>query len=429
MATNKITSLTTLAKIGRQVHKGVLRGFATHSSAFKRLKQLKDFDLNASQRTVTLTVDLVENGSGAFIEEFGAEANAKTAAPVDLTFGWANYSDRYSFSRTSELLDKKYRDGQLVRQAVYQTTKLIQGMVKRVGIGYYGFSNGIMCATSTDATSGGPADYVLTKGFNQSAITDTTYLAQFFSAGDYVAALDASSSFALLGIGLVNSVSTSTGLNVTWASSTNTDANDVFVLANQYQSASSATAALATEYNKAPIGLLDMAITDSIEGQATSVYPKWGPAFTDTSGGDLTGTRIKKAQHSITNASGGTADLLILAQGVSRRLYQTTSSAVHFSDPLGLEILGSVKTKGIKQVDDDPLCPPGYAFLMDSNDFYKWSLVDFPSEDTKSIEDMDNTVIDKLQDVNGSVISFDLPYQMVTKRRGSLAYWSGLTEA
>lgn len=427
MATNQITSLTTLAKVGRQVHKGVLKGFAKRSETWKLWNQLKDFDLNASQRSVTATIDIVENGSGAFIEEFGAEANAKTAAPQDLTFTWANYNDRYTFSKTSEYLDKKFRDGQLVRQAKYQTMKMIEGLTKRVGMAFYGVSTGVICETSTNTTSAGPTDYALKNGFSQSSIDDTTYLASLFSAGDYVA-LVRSAALVTNAIGLVNSVAVATGINVTWAGSVDADDADSIVFANQKTAATSQTLALATEYNKAPFGLTEMATATSLHGLSGSTYPKW-TSYGDTSGGDLTGTRLKKWQHAIKNKIGGDADLLIMAQGVSRRLYQTTSSAVHFNDPLGMEILGSVKTGSIKQHDMDPLCPPGWAFLMDKSFFYKWSLVDIPSEDVSAIDSMDNANIDKLQDVNGSVVSFDLPFQNITKGRGALAYGTGLTEA
>lgn len=432
MAITYTTSTSTLQKIGRQVHSGIIKGFARRSETWKLWKTLKDFEMNASQRSVTTTIDITPQGVGSFIAEFGTEANPKTAAPSDLTFTWVSYNDRFSFSKTSEYLDRKFRDGQLVRQAVFQTGKMIEGLTKRTGIGFYGTNTGELCQTSTDATSAGPADYALTKGFGQSSITDATYLAQFFAAGDYVA-LIRSGALVTNAIGLVNSVSNSTGINVTWAGSVNADANDSIVFANQYPIANS-LAIGSTEYvaapgTKSPTGLMDFCTVASVHGLSSASAPLWNVAGSDTTGGDLTGTRIKKAMHQVKNLGGGDVNLLILAQGVARRLYQTTQSAVHFQDPLGMEILGSVKTGSIKQHDMDPLCPPGWAFAMDKSDFYKWTLVDVPDEDTKSLEGADNANIDKVQDANGSVFSFDFPYQNITKKRASLYYWNGLTEA
>ncbi|MBK8246411.1 MAG: hypothetical protein IPK85_03295 [Gemmatimonadetes bacterium] len=59
----------------------------------------------------------------------------------------------------------------------------------------------------------------------------------------------------------------------------------------------------------------------------------------------------------------------------------------------------------------------------------KWSLVDFPSDTATSLEGLENSNIDKLQDVNGSVFAFDLPFNFLTKKRAAMAYWTGLTRA
>lgn len=428
MAYSITTSQTTLTKLGRQVHAGVFKGFAKRSQTIKLFKQLKDFELTPSQRSVTFTLDLIEQPSGAFISEGGYEADPKTQAPVDATVTWANYNDRWSFTKTSEYLDKKHRDGLLVKQAKYQTTKMIEGLCRRVGISFYGTSSGVICQTSTNTTSAGPTDYALEDGFDQATIDDTTYLASLFVAGDRVALVRSAAIVANSTGGLVNSVSTSTGINVTWGGSVDADANDQVVFANS--SLSNAGTGLAyTDYNKAPFGLTEMATTTSLHGVSGSTYPKWNAALGDTAGGDLTGTRLKKGQHEITFDGGGTANLLIAAPGVARRMYQITSNAVQFNDPLGMEILGSVSTKGIKQHTEDPLCPPGWAFLLDDRSFFKWSLVDIPSEDATSVEGMDNANIDKLQDINGSVFSFDLPFNFICKNRGNMAYWNGLSEA
>ncbi len=205
------------------------------------------------------------------------------------------------------------------------------------------------------------------------------------------------------------------------------DANDQIVFSNSSLS-NSGVGLTYTDWNKSPFGLTEMATATSLHGLSGGTYGNWNAALADTAGGDLTGTRLKKGQHEIKFKGGGTANLLIMAPGVGRRLYQTTSNAVQFNDPLGMEVLGSVKTGSIKQHAEDPLCPPGWAFLMDDKSFYKWTLVEVPGEDAKSVEG-DNSNIDKLQNVNGSVFSFDFPFQNVCKNRGNLAYYNGLTEA
>ena len=429
MAYSVTTSLTDLQKLGKQVHAGVFLGAVKRSEAFKLFKQMKDFDMNPSQRSVTFTLDLLENGVGSFISEGGRESDPKTVAPVDATVTWANYNDRWSFTKTSQYLDAKHTKGLLMKQAKFQTIKMVEGLCKRVGIALYGASSGVICQTSTNATQAN-GTYTLEDGFDQSTIDNAAYLAGLFTTNDRVALVRSGAIVANSAGGDVTARSLSAGtIAVTWSGPVDSDANDQVVFSNSTLS-DSGTSLAYTDYNKAPYGLTEMATATSLFGISGSTYDNWNAAHSDTGGGDLTGTKLKKGQHEITfKGTGAKANLLIMAPGVARRLYQTTSNAVQFNDPLGMEVLGSVKTGGIKQHAEDPLCPPGWAFLLDDREFFKWSLVDFPSDTATSLEGLENSNIDKLQDVNGSVFSFDLPFNFLTKKRAAMAYWNGLTES
>lgn len=426
MAYTVTTSGTTLAKLGRKIQGQALKGFANRSEMWKFFRDLKEFDMQASQREVTTIADLVEQPSGAFIGEGEKEANPKTVAPIDLTFTWAFYNDRYTFTRTSEHLDRKFRDAQLVRQATYQTKKLMEGLVRRVGIGAFGVSTGELCQTSTNATQAS-GTYALKAGFGQAGITDTAYLASFFKVGDFVA-LVRSGALVTNAVGEVTAVSTSSGLDITWAGSVDSDDGDSIVLANAYPTSGTATLAGATEYNKAPHGLMDFTETASLHGQSSSSYPLWAAAHTSSTASYLTGTMLKRGQHEIKNKGGGTLNLVIMAQGVERGLTKTLSSAVQFNDPLNLETMSNAKAKGIT-MHVDPLCPPGYAWGLDKASVKRWTITPFPSGDESSVEGDPNTTVDKLQDTSASVLSFDLLYQFVCTNRGNLARWSSLTEA
>lgn len=426
MPTTITTSQTTLAKLGKKMQGQALKGFANRNEMWKRFRDLKDFEMQASQREVTTIIDIVEQPSGAFISEAGYEANAKTIDPQDLSFTWAFYNDRFSFSRTNFHLDRRFRNAQLLRQSVYQTKKLMEGLVRRVGIGAFGVSTGELAQTSTAATQSS-GTYALKNGFGQANIDTTAYLAQLFKVGDYVA-LVRSGALVTNAIGVITAVSTSSGITVTWAGSVTSQDNDSIVLANAYPTSALLTLAGGTEYNKAPIGLLEMATATSLHGLSSSSYPLWAVAYTDTTAGYLTGTMVKRWQHEIKNKGGGDLTDVILAQGVERGLHQTTSAAVQFNDPLNMNIVGDVKAKGVKMVSD-PLCPNGYAFAMDRSSFYKWSITEFPTGDETNIEGDEAVTVDKQQDVSGSVLSFDLLYQFVCKNRGNLVVATSLTEA
>lgn len=426
MAYTVTTSGSDLAKVGRKIQGEVLKGFANRSEMWKLFRDLKDFDMQASQREVTTPADLVEQPSGSFISEGGYEANPKTVAPIDLTFTWAFYNDRYSFTRTHEHIDRKFRSAQLIRQSVWQTKKLMEGLVRRVGIGAFGTSTGELCQTTTAATQAS-GTYALANGFGQANIDDTDYLAGFFKVGDYVA-LVRSGVLVTNAIGEVTAVDASSGIDVTWAGSVTSQSGDSVVLANAYPTSGLATLAGGTEYNKAPHGLIDFVVTTSLHGQSSSSYPLWAAAHSDSTASYLTGTMLKKGQHEIKNKGGGDLNLLILAQDVERGVHQTMSSAVQFNDPFNMQMIGNVKAKGIT-FHVDPLCPPGHTFGMDKSAVRKWSITEFPSGDETSVEGDANTTVDKLQDISGSVLSFDLLYQFVCKNRGNLAVWTSLTGA
>ena len=428
MAITVTTSGSTLAKVGKKIQGEAIKGFAKRSETWNLLSTLLsgEYEIQASQREVTTPIDIIENPSGAFISEGSYETNPVTVDMQDLTFTWAFLNHRFSFTRTSEHLDRKFRSAQVIRQSVYQTQKMMEALVRRFGVGFYGTSTGEICQTTTAATQAS-GTYALANGYGQASIDDTTYLAQPFKVGDYVA-LVRSGALVANAIGAVTGVSTS-GLAITWIGSVTSASGDSIVFANAYPQSATATLAGATEYNKAPFGLTEFMTATTVHNLSGSTYGLWNPAGTDSTGGYLTGTRIKKAQHLIKNAGGGTLNTLIMAQGVARALYQQTSAAVQFADPLGMEILGSVSTKGIKQVDSDPECPPGYAFGFDKRSFKKWSITEMPDAEASSVDNSPNTTVDKLEGLSAHVLSMDFLYNIVCTRRADGYMWSGLTEA
>jgi len=426
MAYGITTAGTTLAKVYRKVQGNVLKGFQAKCEEWALAKRLKEFDLDMSAREVTTPIDIIQQGSGAFIPEGGYEANPKTAAPQELSFTWANYNDRFSFTLTSEYLDRKFRQAQLVRQAKYQTKKLIEGLTNRVGTSFYGVSTGVLAKTSTNATQAS-GTYALKDAYGQSGLDDTAFLASLFKVDDYVA-LIRTGALVANAIGIITAVHATNGLTITWAGSVDSDDGDEIVLANSAGHLITTGTIAHTDYNKAPSGLLDFLTATTVHGLSGSTYPLWMPALADTAGGRLTGTRIKKGQHQITNLGGGKMNLLIQTQGVERDVYQSTSNAVQFNDPLNMEILGNVKTKSIEQFSSRKV-PTGFGIGMDKGTLHRWTMVPMPGEDAESLDGIENANEDKLQDQNAKVMSFDFPYAFVTTNRGNMAYWSALTEA
>ena len=422
------TSLSTLAKLGKKVQGNVLTGFQKKSEEWNLVRGLSEFSLDMSQREVTTPIDIVAQGSGSFIPEGGYEAIPKTAAPQELTFTWANYNDRYSFTLTSKYLDAKFRNAELIRQGKYQTMKLIEGLTKRVGFAFYGVSTGIMCETSTNATQAS-GTYTLADAFGQAGIDNAAYIGSMFEVGDFVALIDpGGGTLVTNAIGEVTAVTPATpSIAVTWAGSVDSDANDWVVLANSSGHQITTGAITHTDYNQAVSGLIDFSTATSVHGLDGSVYPKWTIAGTDSAGGRLSGTRIMKAADEIANKGGGNMNLLIMSQGVKRDLFDQANTAVRYSDPTNMEVIGSWTAGGKKRFSSRKV-PPGYTWGADKSALKRWTMVDMPSEDSQSL-DGENTNTDKMQDRNAMVQSFDFPFAFVNTCRANLYLFTGLDES
>jgi hypothetical protein len=417
------------ATYGQKLHKKIqgnlLKGFQTKSEEWAWAKQLKEFDVDFSAREVSAPVDITGSPMGGFIAEGGYESNPYTAAPQELTFTWSNYNARFSFTVTSKLIDQKARQSQIIRQLKYQTMKLTEGMAKRVGISFYGVTSGILADTSTNATNA-TQTIVLEDAFGIAGNDNAAYLDSLFAVGDRIALLtggaliDTTNSF-----GEITAKTPATpSLTVTMSGSCDVDANDNIVLANSVGN----TLIGDTEYNLAPHGLIDMVSTASVHGLSSASYANWDSALDDTSGGRFTAVRLMYAQHEIANKGGGKADTLVVDQGVLRDMYAQERAALRFGSPDELDFSGGLKAKGFKILSTRK-CPPGYAFVLDSDSMKRWTLVDMPGEDGPPVPGYGDESIDKLEDRNAFVYSFDFPYSWVCTNRANIAGFSGLTTA
>ena len=287
-AYNLFTSGSTTygARLQKKVQGNLLKGFQTRCEEFGWVKNLKEFDLNFSAREVTTPIDITNQPQGAFIPEGGYESSPITAAPQELTFTWANYNARFSLTNTAQYIDQKNRQVQIVRQLKYQAMKQAEGMANRVGTAFYGYSTGYLAQTSTNAAQSS-GTYTLINAFGDATtnVDTAAYLAGLFQIGDRVA-LIRSAALVTNAIGEITAKSAANGtIDITWAGSVDSDANDYVVLANSVENATIA----GTDYNKAPVGLLEMTHTASVHGLSGSTYPNWSPALKDSSAGDQFG--------------------------------------------------------------------------------------------------------------------------------------------
>lgn len=421
------TGGTDLVKLAKKVQGPLMLGYSTDCDELTWHDKLKRFKLAASQREVTAPLDITRaKGQGASITEGGSEALPITTAPNELTFTYIHRNHRYSFSRTAELLGSQGSAADVFDKMKYQARKIREAMCEHFSFATYGYSSGVICKTSTNATQAS-GTYTLIDLYGESDLDNAADLTAPFGVGSRVA-LRRSGSLVTNGIGSVTAVSEANGtIDVTWNGSVDADANDEVLLANSLENA---TLAGGTDHNKFPIGLLDVSNTASIHGLSSATASLWNVALADSSGGRFGFVKLRRGQNEIRNKGGGEADSLVIAQSVEADMTDQLMAASRYNNTLAMQLDGATVIKGV-QILNSRWTPRKRAWLFDSSSLNVWHPVgQMPGKDGVLPDSNDNMVItDKLQDVSGKVVGVDYIYARVFTNRGNFAYFSGLTEA
>jgi hypothetical protein len=412
------TAATTLVKAYRKMQGGLLMGMKTMSEEWDLFDEIPDYDVTVSAREMTTPIRLHKAGRSSYIPEGGLEKNPVTPPLEELTLTWANLNERWMTTLTARYLDSKSQAGQVIRQLRYQALTALEAISNTVSWGFYGFSTGVACQTSTNATQAS-GTYTLANGFGISGLGTAAYLASMFTVYDRVALIRAGALVANA-IGQITAVDTTNGtITVTWLGSVDSDANDNIVFANSVEN----TTIAGTDYNLAPVGLLDASTSTSVHGLSGSSLPYWNPALTSAVAGRFSGLKLRKARQAIQNRGGAKADLVIWSQGVENDTIEAEKASARFASTFGMEMDGSVKAKGITFFTS-PKVPPGYAWVLDKSETMgKYTLLPKPDSGTPPWTDGD-----KMENRNALQFSIDFPYAYIWKNRSAMAMYSGQTE-
>jgi hypothetical protein len=165
-------------------------------------------------------------------------------------------------------------------------------------------------------------------------------------------------------IGQITAVDTTNGtITVTWNGSVTSASGDNIVFANSMEN----TTIAGTDYNLAPVGLLDAVTSTSVHGLSGSSVANWNPALTSsTTAGRFSGLKLRKARQAIQNTGNGTPNLVITSQGVLNDTIEAERALSRFSGTFGMELDGSIKSKGVEFFSSRKV-PPGYAFIIDKD--------------------------------------------------------------
>jgi hypothetical protein len=406
------TGGTTLNKVWRKSQGKLLTGYQTMTEEWGWVEGLKKFDINISAREITTPVDLNIPYGTAIIPEGGYEANPVTPNVEEITLTWSNYNQRWTTTLTSRYLSRLGQDNKVIDQFKYQAIKAIESLSRRVGIDFYGFSTGIVALNSTNATQAS-GTYTLVDAYGDSSLDDTDFLASLFVVGDRVA-LVRGGSLVANAIGTITAIGAGT-ISVTWNGSVDANNGDGVVFANSIENATID----GTDYNKAMVGLLDMATSASLHGLT---HANWLPALEDTSGGRFSGVKLRQLKQAIKNKGGGTLNEIIWSNGVSNDVFALQAGALRFNDPFAMELDGEAKARGVKFRTSRKV-PPGCLFGFDRSSVRRFSLLEMPGVGDQKWADGD-----KLQDRNAYAFSIDLPQALVCTNRRNIGVFTGLTE-
>lgn len=414
------TSASDLNKLWRKVQGDVADALNYECEEWQQLEDLKNFDIDWSFREITFPVRINKGVGVASIAEGGWEARPSSPNLEECTINWVMFNKRFTASLMAKYVAQKNGKAQLKKQLVYQAMDAVDTLAAHYSDYFYGFSTAVLALTDTDV-SGTSGTLTLYYGYGSSAITDAAYIASLFRVGEYVA-LCAAGSDALIdanAIGVITAVTPATpSIAVTFVGSVSSYTTNGIRIVKANSLDESVTG---TDLNRGLLGLLDFATSTSVQNISSSSVADWSVAASDTTGGRLTGIRIRAARDAIKNYGTGKPDLMVIDQGVYRDMIAHQQAALRFNDPFALELDGDVKNKGLTFFQSRRT-PPGFAWLMAKKGFNRMNLLPKPSKGGMSWADGE-----KLQDQSALVFSMDWPAQMVTTCRKNMAYWSGLT--
>ena len=412
---NTHTTLATLEKGWKKRATKLYTAFKDKVEEFSWMDDIDDEDITPSGRENLIPLDIVRGYGTHMVSDAGYEARTVTPAMQEGSFSFVQMNGRFFISTMAKAFNQRAKESQIVSQIKYSSKKTLEGMARRAGLQFYGFSTGIVCETTTNATAT-TQTLTLNDGFGDSTIDTAAYLLSLFEVGDRVAGLDASNSNALLANALGEVTSkTADALVVVFDGSVDFDAGDNLTFANGVTD----TTVTASDYNKWPVGLLDITTSAALHGLT---HAQWVAALNDTNGGRFGRTKLKKAKQEIMNDGGGKVTDVIWSQGVENDV-EAGEAAGRIYDSSQFDLDQSVKAKGVT-FRTSPLVPPGHAFIMDRSGYGKKILTDKPSEDGS----IDWSELHKAEDRSGWKGGFDLIWAIVCRNRGKFARYASLTE-
>lgn len=405
-------------KVWKKIQGDLSEGFNFMVEEFEWLDDYPSVEFPWSQREVTFTVDLDDDINVAAIPDAGYRARPSAVNVEEATFALTNFNTTFTASHLAKWADQG-KTNQIEKELKRRGAKKVQAMARKIGDSIYGTSVGTLALTDTNF-AGTSTTATLHSAFGDTSITNAAYIADRFRVGEWVGVVDSGTLQIITQITAVSK--TTPSISVTGPTLTNSNNNLVIVGAASLEN----TTLAGTDYNKMPVGFLDVLKSDTVHGiSATSDNTRWDVGFEDsTTGGRIDPTKLQKLDDSVANAAPGMKEpsVYLMSQGVYRDLVDQQRAAVEFSSPVGMEIDGSVKKKG-KTFKKTRRVPPGHLIAYDPSRYQKLMLVPKPSNNLRWDAGID------LITQEASLFPMNTVFGLACRSRASFGYYSGLTES
>ena len=418
-ATYSPTAMSTFDEIWRKIQADVQEGFNFESEEWGWMDDLKNFKVAWSQREILVPVKLEEGYGTASIPDGGYEAMPSSPEVDEISLSWLHFNKRFSITKQAKWIQQRSSNAMIEKQMRFQAGSAVQSLARYVSDSYYGFSTAYRAQLSADPGAAAASHTLaLDNAFGYDGIDNAAYIANLFKVGDRVGLVRAGALVAN-GIGTITAVTPATpSIAVTWIANADPAEDDYVCLANSQENT---TIDGGTDYNKGFVGLLDGLTSATVHSLATAAAANWAAVTADSTGGRLTGTRIHKARQEIRNKSGREADVMWLDQGVERDMIALRDAAVRFPSTSGMEMDGSIKSKGL-DIKTSRRVPPGMMIMGVKRSLQRMTLLPKPSEDLP----WDDGKF--IPDRSAFVFGIDWPAAMIWLSRASFKLHTGLTQ-
>lgn len=403
-----------LVKLYRKIQTKLFTGMRFKSDEYNDI-DLGKFDVDWSAREILFPLDLNEGGNVASIPEGGWEALPSSPTIEEATATWIQLNARFTVTKIAQYIDENQGvRPQIKRQFTHQGAKKVQAVAWTYSNYHYGQSTGVVAKVASGTTTITLKDaYGVTNLASSGSAYDKAYLARLFKKGERLAILNPTGP-ALRGTGFVKITADPDTVNgqITVDTNVTPSAGDLIVFANSIENA---TLAGGTDYNGAPVGLMEVLTGSSLHGLT---HTNWTPAYSDVTSGRFNGTKLQRGRDEFSNwaPDGATMDRLVMDQAVYRDTVAQYMAAVRFDDPAALEIEGEFKARKLK-IKKTRRVPPGLVAGYWSGAWKRMTLMDTVQAPGQFMDG------DKLQDQNAMVFMMDYPYQYITTARKAFVYW------